>query len=413
MRKLSAHALAIFLAAATGFVVVATLPTAAEAQQKKLDVRKEVREKVSAAQAAGQKGNFGEAIKLLKEAKGIGNLKADEEYAVNELLIWAANSSGDYKLLAATIEERLATGRVSGGDKVQKLNVLANAYYSAGDLRKSIDATERLIAARGTGNADDLTLLGTAQFQLKDYRAATGTLERAYSAAERAGKSAKTRGQLLEMLNRGYFEMGDTARRMQTLGRLMSVAPSAAVFEQVANAVSKEAAGDPVILLNVYRLGARKNVLGKSHFAKYADAALDQSSPGEAVAALEKGLANGGVKKDDRTDRLLADARKQVEQIRTNLPQQEKEARALANGEGDMRLATSFYTLKEYGKAVEAAKRGLGKGRVKRPDAANMLLGIALVETKKGAEAKAVFQAAGAANPSIKSVADLWAAIGA
>ena len=78
-----------------------------------------------------------------------------------------------------------------------------------------------------------------------------------------------------------------------------------------------------------------------------------------------------------------------------------------------MRLATSFYTLKDYAKAVEAAKRGLGKGRVKRPDAANMLLGIALVESKKGAEAKAAFQAAGAANPSIKSVADLWAAVGA
>mgnify|MGYP000300299020 CR=1 FL=1 len=50
--------------------------------------------------------------------------------------------------------------------------------------------------------------------------------------------------------------------------------------------VEREAAGDSAILVNLYRLGARKGVLGKGHYAKYADAALDVSSPGEAAAAV-------------------------------------------------------------------------------------------------------------------------------
>jgi hypothetical protein len=399
----------MMLAVAGGGIVLATVPSTAVAQ-KKLEVRKEVREKVTAAQDDLKKGATADAIKHLKEAKAIGGLKPDEEYAVNELLIYAANSSRDYRLLADTIEERLATGRVSGADKVQKLNVLANSYYSANDLRKAADATQRLIAARGTATGDDLTLLGTIQFQLKDYRSAAATLERAVGAS--GGKSAKAQGQLLEMLNRSYFETGDQVKRLQTLGRLMSVAPSVGAFEQVASVIEREAGGDSAILVNLYRLGAKKGVLGKAHYAKYADAALDVSSPGEAAAALEKGMGTGAIKKDDRSSRLLADAKKQVGDLQKLLPQQEKEAKALASGEGDVRLATAYFTLKDYARAAEAAKRGLGKGRVKRADDANMLLGVSLVEAKKGGEAKAAFQAAAAANPKMKSVADLWSAVG-
>lgn len=404
MRKLTASVLALALALGAGAALVVTVQPAAAA---KIELRKEVREKFVAAQAAGQKGNFNEAIKLLKEAKAVGSLKPDEEYAVNELLIWAASSAHDWPLLAATIEERLATGRVT--DKLQKLRVLSNAYYEAGDLRKTVDAANRVLAAGG-GSADDLTVLGNAQFQLKDYRAASVTLEKAYAASTSAGKSAKSRTALLEMLNTAYFTQGDMTKRMNTLVRLMSVAPSQKVFEQVANAVVKDAGRDSVILLNLYRLGARKSVLAKDDYAKWADAALDLSSPGEAITALEKGLAAGAIKKDDRSTRLLADSRTQLAALKTNLVQQEKEARALAHGEGEVRLANSYFTLGDYARAIEATKRGLTKGRVKRPDEANMLLGIASIETRKSGEAKAAFEAARAANPKMSPIADLWIA---
>jgi hypothetical protein len=40
-----------------------------------------------------------------------------------------------------------------------------------------------------------------------------------------------------------------------------------------------------------------------------------------------------------------------------------------------------------------------------------MLLGISLVETKKSAEARNAFKAAGAANAKIRGVADLWSSM--
>jgi len=158
------------------------MPAPVQAQQSG-GWRQEVAEKAQAAQQAGQNGNYSEAIRLLKEAKSRGSLQPAEEQGVNELLIWAASGARDYGLLAATIEERLATGRVRGADQVNKLRTLADAYYSARDLRRASDATTRLIKARGTATPDDLILLGQLQFQLKDFRAAAPTLEKAYQAA--------------------------------------------------------------------------------------------------------------------------------------------------------------------------------------------------------------------------------------
>ncbi len=368
--------------------------------------RKEVADKLQAAQAAAQKGNFTESIRLLKEAKDKAPLSPQEEQGINEYLIYAASSARDYKLVLQTVDERLATGRVTGADLARKLRLKATTHYSLRDYRNAAATFDKL-AAQGGLTGDDLTLLGTCQVQLRDYRAAATTLERAIAAQDKAGKSSKT-GPLLEMLNSAYFETGNDAKRMQTLHRLMAVAPKQSVFKQVASAYELESARDPVIMINVYRLGATRGLLSSEHYSKYAETALDLSSPGEAVGMLEKGMANGSIKKDDRNNRLLADAKSQVERIKATLVQQEKESQAIAIGEPSAKLATAYFTLKNYAKATEAAKRGVDKGKLRRPDDVNMLLGIALVESKKSAEAKNAFKAAAAANSKISGVADLW-----
>ncbi len=391
------------------FAIGLALPASLEAQQSG-GWRQEVAEKAQEAQQAGQKGNFSEAIRLLKEAKSKGSLQPAEEQGVNELLIWAASSARDYGLLAATIEERLATGRVRGADQVNKLKTLADAYYAGGDLRRASDAADRLVRARGTATADDLILQGQLQFQLRNYRAAAQTLEKAYPAARRAGKPTRTQVQLLEMLNASYFELKDDANRMETLHQLMLVQPKASVFEQIVGQYHREGY-DAVGMVNLYRLGLRANVLSKEDYGKYADAALDVSSPGEAVTMLEKGMAAGAIKKDNRNQRLLEDAKQQVAGLKANLAQQEREAKAINAGDPEARLARAYYTLGEHSKAAEAAKRALQKGKLDRPDQVHMLLGVSLMQIKKNAEAKTHFDAAGKANSRIGGVANLWSDI--
>jgi tetratricopeptide (TPR) repeat protein len=406
MRKMTGPLLALALALPMAALLVTAAPTAAEAQTSG-GWRKAVAEKAQAAQDAGKKGDYQEAINNLKAAKAMGSLSPQEEQGINELLIWSASGARDYKLLAATIEERLATGRVKGSDQVSKLDTLAKTYYSLRDYRSCANATERLIKARGSATADDLVMLGQSQFLIKDYRAAASTLEKAYPAARRAGKSTKIQVQVLETLNATYFELKDEDKRVETLHQLMLIQPKVSVFEQIVSQYSKEKV-DSVGMINLYRLGARKNVLAKDHYGKYADVALDLLSPGEAVDMLEKGMSAGAIAKDERNMRLVSDSKGQVESLKANIAQQEREAKAIADGDSDARLATTYFTLGDKAKTVEIARRALQKGKLNRPDEVQMLLGVALYDQKKMADARAAFAEAAKANPKIAGVANLW-----
>jgi tetratricopeptide (TPR) repeat protein len=401
-----AGAIAAYLnLAAVGLALVA-LPGESTAQTEG-GWRKELADKAAQAQTAGQKGNYSEAIRLLKEAKAKAPLSPQEEQGVNELMIWAASGAKDHKLVLATVDERLATGRVTGADLTRKMRLKATTHYALRDYRAAAAAFDKL-AAQGALTADDLTLLATSQMQLRDFGRATTTLERAVAANDKAGRSGKN-GPLLEMLNSAYFETKNDAKRMQTLHRLMAVAPKQSTFKQLASAYEVESSRDPVVMINVYRLGASKGLLAGDQFVKYAETALDLLSPGEAVAMLEKGMAAGAIKKDDRNNRLLADAKGQVDRVKATLPQQEAEAKAIQTGEPEAKLATSYFTLKNYAKATEAAQRAVSKGNLKRADDVNMLLGISLANSKKPAEARKAFTAAAAANAKTRGVADLWA----
>ena len=401
-----AGALSAFLAFA-GLAMVAVAPEAVAQTQG--GWRKELADKAQQAQAAGQKGNYSEAIRLLKEAKAKAPLSPQEEQGINELLLWAASGAKDAKLVIATVDERIATGRVSGADLSRKLRLKATSQYSLRDYRGAIATYDKLAAAGGL-TADDLTAQASAQMAIRDFPKAATTLERAIAANDKAGRS-KNNVKLLEMLYSAYHETKNDAKRMQTLHRWVAVAPSKSTFKYLANSYEVESNRDPVVMINIYRLGFSKKILSNDHYAKYAEAALDLSSPGEAVAALETGIASKAIKSDDRTTRLLADAKSQVDRLKASITQMEAEARATKTGEPEAKLATSFFTLRNYAKASEAAQRAVSKGNLKRADDVNMVLGISLANSKKSAEAKKAFTAAAAANGKTRGVADLWSSL--
>lgn len=404
-----AFSLAYMLGLAVLVIGAVTQPRLAEAQTVG-GWRQEVAEKAQAAQEAGKAGNYSKAISLLKEAKAKAPLSAEEEQGVNELMIWAASASRDYGLLASTIEERLATGRVRGAQLVSKLDTLAKTYYSQRNYPKAVDTLDKLAKARGSSNADDLIMLGQSNYALKRYPDAARALEQAYTAAQKARKPVKVQVEILETLNNSYFKLGNRAKQTETLQKLMVVQPKVSHFEQLV-VIAQQDGADSVAMINLFRLGDRKGVLAKEHYGKYADAALDLSSPGEAVRAIEKGMAAGGIPKDDRNNRLLADSRTQVERLKAGIAQQEREAKAIASGESDARLALTFLTLGDKAKAVEAAQRALQKGKVTRVDSLQFVLGVALYDQKKGADAKKAFDAAAAANPKVAGVARLWSQV--
>jgi Tfp pilus assembly protein PilF len=77
--------------------------------------------------------------------------------------------------------------------------------------------------------------------------------------------------------------------------------------------------------------------------------------------------------------------------------QLDAEAHAGKNGDTDVRLGLRYFSMKQYDKAADSLARALSAdrvARVKRPDDANMVLGISYLKINKKADADKAFNAA-------------------
>src|SRR5690606_21841062 len=87
---------------------------------------------------------------------------------------------------------------------------------------------------------------------------------------------------------------------------------------------------------------------------------------------------------------FLGESWRRSQEVKRALPELEKAAKGADNGETYLRLAHVYMSLDQFDKAVAAARNAISKGKLRRPEEAQLLLGQALFNNKD-------FQAAGQA----------------
>jgi hydroxymethylglutaryl-CoA lyase len=197
------------------------------------------------------------------------------------------------------------------------------------------------------------------------------------------------------MLNSAYFETKNDAKRMQTLHRLMAVAPKSSTFKQLASAYEVESAKDPVVMINVYRLGAQKGLLSGEHYAKYAETALDPLEPRRGAFDAREGHGLGR-DQEGRPQQPPAPGRE--------VPGRPPEGDRVPAGEGSARhedrrtggkARDGILHAEELPESVERPRSARSRRATSSaPDDVNMVLGISLANSKKSADAKKAFAAA-------------------
>jgi tetratricopeptide (TPR) repeat protein len=163
-------------------------------------------------------------------------------------------------------------------------------------------------------------------------------------------------------------------------------------------------------MLNVMRLAMHVDAMSNSdQYSEMATLAMNAGLPGEAEAALDKGLSKQ-VFKEGR----VADARRRLEEAKASaatdkasLAKQEVSAKANAQGNADVKLGAAYLSYGEPAKAIEAITRGIGKGGVRNPDEAGILLGIAHLRVGNKEEAAKAFQTVNK-DPKLAQIARLW-----
>ncbi len=393
MRTARALTLGISLALGGAMAASALLPVAAIAGEPAAQtIGPKVGKPLKAAQDATKTKNWTEALAKLKEAQAVEGKTPYEEYQINEFLAYVLINQKDYVGAGAAYDKNIASGLVPPAEMNTKLKAASQLTFQNKQYGKSAEYLTRYLKAV-PGDTDAQALLGQAYYLQKNYKQAIEAMNPAITAVERQGKKPDEDWLLLTM--RCNYELKDDAGIATSLEKLVRHYPKPEYWEGLLTTLKQGEHPDP-LTLGIFRLMLETGTLKRAQdYVEMGQLAIDAGVPGEAQRVVEAGFANKTLENADkaRNERLLASAKKLVQEDRATLAQLDKEARASASGQADVAVGEAYLSYGEYDKAIEALDRGIKKGNVTRPEEAQISLGIAYLRKGQKDQAQAAFKA--------------------
>ena len=403
MTKTAFHAVILAVAVAVGGVSFTTDATAAQ------NVSAAVAKPLDAANKAVKAGKLDDAIAKLREVSGISGKTPYDTYVMNQLLSFALLKQNKFAEAVPVLESNLNSGFPSAAEKTVINKQLLGIYFSQKNYAKTLEIGQGLIAA---GAADNVTYGAVAQSYEK-----TGKLGEAVKFVKARidsslAKGAKPAENELLLLLDYQRRLKDEKGEVETFEKLLAYYPKGDYWENLIPPLLRAPGNSDPLMLNIYRLMLSTNTLKKAEdYTEMAQLAKEQGSAGEALEVLQKGVSANVFteqREKDRNARLMDAVKKQAASDQAALAKADADARAAKAGDADVAVGRTYFGLGQYDKAAEAIRRGIGKGGLESPEAAQTLLGVALYRQKKNGEADAAFKAV-KGDPKWARVASLWA----
>ena len=359
------------------------------------------------AQAAMKAKKWDEAITHLKEVNNLAGHTPADTYIANQMLSFILVSQNKYGEAASVLEAQLGSSFATAPEKTQITKQLLGIQFNLKNYAKVVEMGQGLVSS---GAADATTYNVMAQAYEKQ-----GKLADAIKFVKgRVDASQKPQENELLLLLDYQRRQKDVTGQTETFQKLVSFYPKPQYWENIIPVLLNANDNTDAVTINVYRLMYSTGILKRQEdFAEMAKLAIVEGAAGEAVTIMEAGLA-GKLFPEDRkasANRLLESAKKQLAADQAGLAKADADAKAGKSGDADLRVGKTYYGMAQYDKAVEAYKRGIAKGGLKSAEEAQLLLGIALIRQKKGAEAAAAFKAVKTVggDPKFVRLANLWA----
>lgn len=271
------------------------------------------------------------------------------------------------------------------------LKTLSQLYFTIEDYKKALGVVKQLIALVPDPSPDIYMLLGQVHFQLNEYKQALVPTKTAIDKYRALGEQPKENWLLL--LRVMYYELEDYKNMIAVLTQLIELYPKRQYLLTLAGVHSE--LGDTrkqlAILEALYEQGALSQ---SQHSINLANLYLLHGVPYKAAKLLQHEIKAGRVDAAERTLRLESQAWYQARENEKTIPPLARAAAMSAEGELYVRLAQAYINLDRWQEAAGAVNEGLAKGGVKRTDAANIMLGMALFNQRMLTDARRAFKAA-------------------
>jgi TolA-binding protein len=386
------------IVATGGFVA-----TAAVAQQ----VSKESAKTLKAAQDAAAAKNYPGEIAAAQEALANPKKSKDDTYVAYSMLSHAYYATGNMPELLKSLQGQIDSG-FPGADVNKITQTQTQVAFQAKLYDQAVQYGQRLITA-GAASPEVYTTVGQSYFQQQKYNDAAKFFSGLVSNAEKAGR--KPDDQHLKLLLTSYDKAGNKTASNEALEKLVKYYPTANTWNALLFPLKTEKQ-EPRQKLHVFRLMQDTGNLKQApDYSSYSEVATAVGLPAEAYNVLEAAIKANAFTQDtekQRAERYLASARTRTDSAKAEMPKREVEAKAAATGDLDVSYGMALFSFGDYPKAIEAIKRGIGKGSLRNTADAQLTLGIAQLRSSQKSEALATFKSIESTDAVTTRIAELW-----
>ena len=288
--------------------------------------------------------------------------------------------------------------------EINTLYTVAQLYFLQENWRKGIDTLNTWMSVTDTPSTNAYVLLANGYYQLQDYDKSLSNIQIAIDREESAGKVPKE--QWYNLARFIHFDRDNFREALNVLELLIMYYPKKQYWVQASHLYGEEK--DEARQLALLEATYEQNLLDRSQdIVLISQLYLQAEVPYPAARAMEKGLADDIVEKESKNYELAGVAWRQAQEVTKSLPMLEAAASKSEKGELYARLGNVYLDVDKNKEAVEALKRGLDRGGVKRPDQARLALGMAYFNLGDFNAARRAFREA-RKDKRARSYADQW-----
>ncbi len=349
-------------------------------------MRPEVGKLVQQAGEMFKSKKYRDALSKLQETDRISNKTVNESFTIERMRLAVASASGDNDLIIRSGEVIVAANKLGSKEQLQLIQVLANAYYKAGNYAKAAKAYERYFAEGGT-DSSLRQYLTQAKAQSGDNAGAMKDVKAEIMAAEKAGRVPAQA--TLEFYASGALRAGDKAGYQNALEKLVAFYGKKEYWVNLINALERNKDFNSRLSMDLYRLKlAVGSIKETKDYMEMAQMAIQDGNNGEALKIIEAGYKAGALgtgTEAARHGRLRDLATKKQTEAKAAAAASEAEAEKAADGTGLVSIGFSYVTSGEYDKGIAMMEKGIKKDSLKYEEDAKLHLGMAYLMAGKKA----------------------------
>ena len=388
MKQLRLSRIAV-LVAAIGFAAAPELTNiAANTAHAEEAMRPEIGRIVQSAGELYKAKKYKDALAKIHEADAVSGKTANESFTIERMRLSIASAAGDNDSVIRSAEVIVSAGKLPSKDQLQMIQVLANAYYKAGNYAKAATWYNRYFADGGTDQSLRPYMI-QAMNQGGDSSKALKEVMADMAADEKAGRAPSLAN--LEFYANAALKQKDMAGYSSALEKMVSYYNKKEYWVNLLNNIERKPGYSERLKLDLYRLKiALGQVTKTSDFMDSSLMAIQAGFPAEATKIIDAGYKAGalGAGSDaERHKRLRDMATKAQAEADKGMAAAQAEAQSSKDGTGLLNIGYSNVTAGKFDQGLAMMEEGIKKDNLKHVDDAKLHLGIAQLQAGKKAAA--------------------------